>query len=93
LLRKKTAKKAYLYDDTKNGRNIKGILLIEDVGIRARQAVTAEREARVLNDDSPQSRFVCTRLLDRVKRADRPVFWPAEVLWIFIHADSEFVYI
>jgi hypothetical protein len=30
LLRKKTAKKAYLYDDTKNGTNIKGILLIED---------------------------------------------------------------
>ncbi|EIC31448.1 hypothetical protein Metal_3806 [Methylomicrobium album BG8] len=90
---KKPQKKAYLYDDTKNGVNIKGILLIEDGGVRARQAITADRETRVLNDASSQSRFVCTRPLGRTQRADRPIFCPVEVLWIFIHADNEFVYI
>jgi hypothetical protein len=32
LLRKKAAKKAYWQDDTKNGENIKGILLTEAGG-------------------------------------------------------------
>jgi hypothetical protein len=39
LLRKKTAKKAYLYDDTKNGTNIKGILLIKEGGSSRLRAI------------------------------------------------------
>jgi hypothetical protein len=37
LLRKKAAKKAYWHDDTKNGENIKGILLVEAGGERGSQ--------------------------------------------------------